>query len=202
MPSGRSPQYVVGIDEVGRGPLAGPVTVCVFKIDPQKYRAISFHANIRDSKQLSEKKRKLYATELKQLKKNKICDFAIVSVSALKIDTWGISKAIRYAIRVGLDKVRASTEDIILLDGGLRAPDHFRYQSTIIRGDEKELVIACASIVAKTIRDNYVKKIAKQYPGYGFASHVGYGTKKHRDAIRKYGLTTFHRKTFCKNIKV
>ena len=190
----------MGIDEVGRGPLAGPVTVCVFKIDPRKYSTISFRANIRDSKQLSEKKRELYAAELKQLKKNKICDFATVSVSALKIDTRGISNAIKHALCVGLDKVCASAEDIILLDGGLRAPDHFTHQSTIIRGDEKELAIACASIIAKTTRDHYVKKIAKQYPGYGFESHVGYGTRKHRDAIRKYGLTAFHRKTFCKNI--
>jgi ribonuclease HII len=89
-----------------------------------------------------------------------------------------------------------SLQSNILLDGALKAPDRFVFQKTIIKGDEKEPLIACASIVAKVTRDRLMKKLAKKYPGYAFEIHKGYGTKKHREFIQKLGLSKIHRKSF------
>lgn len=194
-------EYVVGVDEVGRGPLAGPVTVCAFRIKVSDAKYISFSKQVRDSKQLHEKKRATQAIELAYLQKENKCQYAIVSVNAKIIDTKGIVYAITKALNTSLEKVGAQATDMILLDGGLYAPQKFSHQKTIIRGDEKELPIACASIVAKVHRDTYMKRIAKKYPQYGFESHVGYGTKRHREAIIKNGFTMLHRQSFCKNIK-
>ena len=198
----KNTKYVVGIDEVGRGPLAGPVSVCAFRMKISEYAYISFHAHIRDSKKLSEKKRNEYFKELQQLKKEGKCDFAVVSQSAKIIDTKGITYAIRESLKRALQKVGAQIDDMILLDGGLRAEAKFTNQKTIIKGDEKELSIACASIVAKVTRDAHMRRMAKRYPDYGFERHVGYGTVLHRERIQIHGFIPLHRRTFCKNIKV
>jgi ribonuclease HII len=90
----------------------------------------------------------------------------------------------------------------VLLDGGLRAPNEFTYQETIIKGDQKEKVIGLASILAKVTRDRYMDRLGKrpEYQKYGFTVHKGYGTKDHRQAIQKHGCTDIHRVTYCKNI--
>ncbi len=198
----KNAEYVVGIDEVGRGPLAGPVSVCAFRMKISEYAYISFHTHIRDSKKLSEKERNKRLKELQERKKEGKCDFAVVSQSAKIIDTKGITYAIREALKQALQKVGAQTSDSILLDGGLRAEAKFTNQKTIIKGDEKELSIACASIVAKVTRDAYMRRMAKLHPDYGFERHVGYGTVLHRERIQIYGFILLHRRTFCKNIKV
>ncbi|MHB1316449.1 MAG: ribonuclease HII [Minisyncoccota bacterium] len=197
-------KWIIGIDEVGRGPLAGPVTLCAMKIEVEMYRKLQKNKDLprlgKDSKKLSKKDREKYSKILCELALEKKIYFTIVMQSNAVIDTKGLSYAIRKALSVCLQKVGAKKEDHILLDGGLKAPIEFTNQKTIIKGDEKHRVIAWASILAKVHRDNYMTKMAKKYPEYGFERHVGYGTKLHREAIKKHGASLIHRKSFLKNI--
>ncbi|MEK7650035.1 MAG: ribonuclease HII [Patescibacteria group bacterium] len=189
------PKYIVGIDEVGRGPLAGPITVGLV-VMPVRMPQV-FFASIRDSKKLTPKKREEWFQAIKSHKK---LAHAVVSISALHIDKYGISHAARVAIERGLAKLAVSpASSYIMLDAGLRAPREFR-QESIIRGDEKIPVIAAASIMAKVTRDRAMMRFHTKYPAYGFASHKGYGAKVHILNIQKYGLSTIHRKTFCTRI--
>ena len=195
----KSVKFVVGIDEVGRGPLAGPVAIGAFKM-PINFNAKSF-GKIKDSKKLSPEKREEILAKLKILKKEKAVDFFVCYESAKKIDELGLSKAIKNCIESGFKKLKVKPEEcLVLLDGGLKAGDKYKNQKTIIRGDEKERAIAFASIVAKVSRDALMCKLAKKYPEYCFEIHKGYGTKKHRELIRKNGLSFEHRKSFCRNI--
>lgn len=189
--------YIVGIDEAGRGPLAGPVAVGICKVSPDF--DFSIFPNLKDSKKLSEKKREEFIEKMNQLKKEGVLDFAVALVSNNTIDNSGIVFAIKSGIKGLLEKLSISYDDKILLDGGLVTPMEFKNQETIIKGDELMPVISLASIVAKVSRDRYMKKISLDFPEYGFEIHKGYGTKKHTDAIRKHGLSTLHRKSFCKN---
>lgn len=196
--------YIVGIDEVGRGPLAGPVTVCAVRIEKTTYKKLCKDKHLspqgKDSKKLRKEKREEYAIYLKRLYKNKVLQYAVSSVSAKTIDTKGLSYAITRALSQSLHAVNTQYKDTVLLDGGLRAPKEFLNQKTIIKGDEKEQIIAWASIIAKVTRDGYMNKINGKYPHYGFKDHVGYGTQKHRKAIRTHGPSPIHRKSFLKNI--
>ena len=193
-----SKKWLVGIDEAGRGPLAGPVAVGVTKIP------LDFNWNllpgVGDSKQVSPKNREVIFRQTKELKKKGKLDFVVVMVSAKQIDKKGIAVVIRSAIEKGLKKLELKPgECFVKLDGALRAPSEFS-QETIIKGDSKELVIGLASICAKETRDSYMKKLdgVDTFKPYNFAIHKGYGTKKHRQAIIKYGMTIEHRQTFCK----
>lgn len=193
--------YLVGIDEVGRGALAGPVCVGIFVIDQELLTDVIFHApsEIRDSKKVSESKRNILADYFTRLKKEGVVEYQILSMTAQKVDEYGISVCIHNMIEKGLKNIVHSKESIIVkLDGGLHAPTEY-IQETIIKGDDTEPVISCASIIAKVYRDTYMKKQSEVYPLYGFEKHVGYGTQAHRDAIKKNGLCMLHRKTFCRN---
>lgn len=191
-------KFVVGIDEVGRGPLAGPVAVCAFKM-PIKFDSKSF-GKIKDSKKLSAKEREEIFKKLKSLKTEGAVDYFISYESAKRIDTIGISKAIKNCLEKSLNKLKLdSKECLILLDGGLKAPVLYKNQNTIIKGDEKERSIAFASIAAKVSRDAFMRTLSKKYPKYFFDLHKGYGTKKHCEAINNNGLSPEHRKSFCKN---
>ena len=192
-------KYVVGIDEVGRGPVAGPVSVGAFRIQPVQLKLNIKKLKLRDSKKLSKTHREEWFKIIKKWKQEGRCDFAVVSVSAKEIDRIGISQAIRKCVSKCLYKLSANNYDLVLLDGSLKAPIEFRNQKTIIKGDEKEPVISLASIVAKVTRDRYMRNQAKKYPAYGFENHVGYGTRKHYEAIKKKGLTPLHRRTYLKN---
>lgn len=206
---------IIGIDEVGRGPLAGPVTLCAVRVEVGMYKRLQKNKNLpalgRDSKKLSKKDREKYALVLQALVSKRHFDiksqvsrmppdtrfcFSVCSVSNTVIDTKGLSFAIKKALSGCLQNVGATEKDSILLDGGLKAPLEFKNQKTIIKGDEKHPVVAWASILAKVHRDNYMTKMAKKYPMYGFEKHVGYGTKIHREAIKKYGQSVIHRKSF------
>lgn len=190
--------FIAGIDEAGRGPLAGPVSVGLVVIPRGFKHPVLKRA--KDSKMLSESMREEIFKDIKKLhKEEKI--FAIASLVHCKtIDTKGIVYAIKLAIKRNLKKVDLVGEDVrVLLDGSLKAPEEFIYQKTIIKGDQKEKVIGLASIMAKVTRDRWMKKVAKKYPEYGLEIHKGYGTKKHRDAIKKYGASLIHRKSFLKN---
>lgn len=217
-------KYIIGIDEVGRGPLAGPVAVCSFLIKDKDFieSCISLTdkkpalpagrlPKLRDSKKLSKKQREKWFEYLKVAKTEGLCDYAISFVSPENIDKFGIVKCIQKALNESLKKVAAQNADEnlesfvsfdsfasyhIYLDGGLHAPSEYINQETIIRGDELHPVISLASIVAKVSRDRIMINYAKIYPEYGFEKHVGYGTKAHYSAIKTHGQTPIHRKTF------
>ncbi len=193
-------KYIVGIDEVGRGPIAGPVAVCAFTIkndlllENQKEKKLP---KLKDSKKLSKKQREQWFLYLHGAKTEGFCDFAVSFVSSLNIDKFGISKCIQKALNKSLSDLKLEFKDcFIYLDGGLHAPKEYINQETIIKGDEIHPVISMASIMAKVMRDNVMINYAKQYPEYGFDEHVGYGTKKHYTAIKNHGQTPIHRKSF------
>ncbi len=197
----KSIKFVVGIDEVGRGPLAGPVAVCAFKM-PVGFNTKGF-GPLKDSKKLTAQKREKFFALLEKLKKNKKVDYSVCYESAKRIDKIGISRAIKNCLEKSLKNLNVKPAECkVLLDGGLKAPAKFKNQKTIIKGDEKERAIACASIVAKVSRDALMRKLGKKYLKYGFEIHKGYGTKMHRSAIKKYGFSPEHRQYFCKNIIV
>ncbi len=203
-------KYVIGIDEVGRGPVAGPVTVCAFRMNQDLLKSriknqtrpngsFGRKLKIRDSKKLSRDQREQWFKVIKEWKQKGLCNFSVVSVSAKEIDKIGISPAIRKCVSKCLYTLDAKSYTLILLDGSLKAPIEFKNQKTIIKGDEKEPAISLASIVAKVTRDRYMRNQAKKYSAYGFENHVGYGTRAHYEAINKKGLTPLHRRSFLKN---
>jgi ribonuclease HII len=194
----KNPEYIVGIDEVGRGPLAGPVSVGVFVIHKEHMDKIAI---AHDSKQVSEKGREEICKEFKKLKSEGLCDYVVVSKSSLMINQNGISNCIKTSIAEGLLKLNIDPNNTeIKLDGMLYAPEKYINQETITKGDSKEKVIGAASIVAKVTRDKFMVNQAKKYPEYGFESHKGYGTKKHREAIREIGTCPLHRDLWVRNI--
>ncbi len=197
---------IVGIDEVGRGPLAGPVTVGMVCCERKTYTTLKKNKNLplsgKDSKKLKPEDREKYSDILKKFSKEGKIAYAVIHISNKTVDSKGISYAIRSAISKGIGKLKIDPENSeVLLDGGLRLPKEFIKQKTIIKGDEKEKIIAWASILAKVSRDSLMRKASRKYPEYDFASHKGYGTKNHLLVIKKQGLSIFHRKTFCKNIR-
>ncbi len=184
--------WLVGIDEAGRGPLAGPVAVGVFAV-PEDFD-IRLLTGIRDSKKLSERQRELWYGRISAL--SAVC--SVTLIGADHIDQDGIVHAIEEAMRRALERVPVDPADCrILLDGGLHAPTEYIEQRTIVRGDDTEPLISAAAILAKVTRDRHMRAHSVRYPGYGFESHKGYGTLSHRAAIRQYGLTPLHRRTFC-----
>ena len=186
----------VGIDEVGRGPLAGPVAVGAFVWYERFPKELE---GIKDSKKISEKKREEWFTKILQFKKEGKCNFKVEFKSAKYIDKYGISKAIRECLRLCLKKLELNEGGVhVLLDGGLKAPQEFLYQETIIKGDTKESLISAAAIMAKVTRDRRMVKLSKKYPQYGFNLHKGYGTLFHRILILKNGISKEHRRTFIK----
>jgi ribonuclease HII len=196
-------KWIVGIDEVGRGPLAGPVSVGAFCVPVslwKKFQRDAKKLGITDSKKLTPAKRDALFAIFKKQKQAGEIQFVVVSASAQKIDHDGISPTIRELVARALSKLPIEpTETQVKLDGSLRAPAHFTNQETIIKGDSKHMAIAGASIVAKVTRDTYMAKQAHKHPEYGFDIHKGYGTRKHQTALRKHGLCALHRHSFCKN---
>jgi len=184
----------VGVDEVGRGPLAGPVTVAALSI-PKSFPMIYFRG-ITDSKKLSRKKREEWSWRLHQARKEGKLDFHICSISSRVIDERGIVTAIRMAVNRSIRKLQLDSKSKIYLDGTLRAPKKFKHQQTISGGDGKNKLISAASVVAKVHRDALMRRLAIKYPKYGFDIHMGYGTLKHRRTMKKYGMTKEHRRSF------
>ncbi len=199
---GRTPEkikYIIGIDEVGRGPLAGPVTVCAFAILEHDLGLLDT-VGAKDSKVLSEQKRDVVAHKLCELVKQGKCVYKIASTSSEIIDEKGLTKAIQMALDATLKKLKIHPEHAdVYLDGGLKAPQNFFRQHTIIKGDGKIPVISCASVLAKVYRDALMKKYDLEFPQYGFYTHKGYGTPEHYKAIKKYGVTPIHRRLFLRN---
>ena len=123
-------------------------------------------------------------------------NFAVVNVSNKVIDKKGIVFSIQSAINTAMLKLKIPVNSKIMLDGGLRAPKHFKNQKTIIKGDEKEKIISWASILAKVERDGLMDKMDRKFPKYNFKKNKGYGTKKHLEIIKKIGTTKSHRRTW------
>ncbi len=192
--------FIVGIDEVGRGPLAGPVSVgivlCAEEIYPHLRLLRSLPKQGIDSKKLLPEEREEYSLVLKNLRDEGKISYSIVHISNQIIDEKGLTFAIKKAINTGIKLLNISCDCQVLLDGGLRLPKKFKLQKTIIRGDEKEKIIAWASILAKVARDNIMCEHAKTFPQYGFEYHKGYATRQHFEAIYEHGLSDIHRKSW------
>lgn len=190
----QTPKFLIGIDEVGRGPIAGPVAVCALL---WKDRENDPPLKLKDSKKLSPQRRDEWFEKIEEWRDNDQLEYAVSYVSADTIDAIGISNAIKCALVESLARLQVDPEHVhIMLDGGLYAPEEYRHQETIIRGDEQISVIALASIAAKVSRDRLMDDLADQYPEYKFEDHKGYGTKDHYQAVKKHGMTPYHRRSF------
>ncbi|MCX5773598.1 MAG: ribonuclease HII [Fusobacteria bacterium] len=183
-------EIVIGIDEAGRGPLAGPVVAAAVILS--EYLEIFDEVN--DSKKLTEKKRELLFPHI--LKHAKV-GIGIASVE--EIDKYNILQATFIAMKRAVDKIYTG-EELLLIDGNKTLPKCDYSQEAVVKGDSKSLHIAAASIVAKVARDHIMVSLAKEYPEYGIEKHKGYGTKVHCEAIDKYGITSIHRTTFLKKL--
>lgn len=199
-------RFTLGVDEAGRGPLAGPVSVGVV-IVPEGFDVTKAFPGVADSKTLSEAKREKIYNML--VVRNMLGDvrFTVEFEGAETIDREGIVPSVRRALDRGIDTLTRGTlvstrvplvqksDFHILLDGSLRAPAEYS-QETIIHGDALIPIISLASIAAKVERDRLMVELAKEYPEYGFETHKGYGTKAHYEALVKYGLSAVHRRSF------
>jgi ribonuclease HII len=175
-----------GCDEVGRGCLAGPV-VAAAVILPKKYK----HKLLTDSKQLKKKDREQLQEEIK----GAALAWAVAEVSHEEIDEINILNASFRAMHLALDKLKEQPE-FLLIDGNRFKPYRAIDYKCIVKGDSKYLSIAAASVLAKTYRDDLMEKLANEFPGYGWATNVGYPTLEHREGIRTLGITPYHRKSF------
>lgn len=177
--------YVAGLDEVGRGCIAGPVATAAVILPPGY-----FLAGVNDSKQLSPKKRRRLAAEIKQ----ESVAWAVAMLSSTYIDRHNILNATREAMRMAIQHLRPRP-DFLLIDAVHISDINIRQQS-IIKGDCLSISIACASIIAKVERDKFMEACDLLYPGYGLAKHKGYGTREHKLAIQKLGPSPIHRESF------
>ena len=175
-----------GCDEAGRGCLAGSVYAAAV-ILPENYQ----NDLLNDSKQLTEKRR----YQLREIIQHDAVAWAVGIVTPEEIDKINILNASILAMHRALDQLKVRPEAIIV-DGNKFKPYQKLPHTTIVKGDGKYLSIAAASILAKTYRDDYMNELAKEYPQYDWLSNKGYPTKKHRDAIRQYGITPYHRKSY------
>ncbi len=188
-------KYVIGVDEVGRGPIAGPVAVGAFVFLHSEARKL--FRGVKESKQLMEEKREEWFAKILEAQKNDHVDFKVSFQSEKVIDAKGLNFAIKKCLETSLSKLSLDpAKCLVLLDGGLKAPAQYKNQKTIIKGDTKEMVIALASICAKVLRDRNMRRWAKKYPDYDFDVHKGYGTKGHYTTIRRHGLCPLHRRSF------
>ncbi len=188
-------EYLIGVDEAGRGPLAGPVSVGIVAV-PMGFDVMKEFPGVKDSKLLSGQKREvIFEAVQKRLEAGDLRARVHLS-SSLYIDRFGITRAVRKAVWGGVRELGTEDNSTVLLDGLLRAPKDYT-QRTFIKGDLRVPVIALASILAKVTRDRLMERLSENYPEYGFEQHKGYGTHSHLLAIKRYGLTDIHRKSFC-----
>ena len=179
-------EYIGGVDEVGRGPLIGPVVACCCVL-PKDFEL----EGLTDSKKLSEKKREQFSEYIKE----HCIAYGIGEVSAEEIDKVNIYEATKIAMKKAIDEVNKKVKlEHILIDA---MPLELDIPTTsIIKGDLKSITISAASVIAKVYRDNLMIELDKKYPEYGYKNHKGYPTKKHIEAINKYGLIDGYRKTY------
>ena len=183
-------QIICGIDEAGRGPLAGPV--CAACVVLKKGDVIE---GVNDSKKLTEKKREALYDVIKE----QALDYSIAFASEKEIDEINILQATFLAMRRAFEGLTKVKPDIALIDGNAK-PGLDVTERTVVKGDAKSANISAASILAKVTRDRYMLEMAQKYPQYQFEKHKGYGTKLHYEMIEKYGICEIHRKSFLKKI--
>ena len=182
-------KFVAGVDEAGRGPLAGPVFAAAVVMEEDKYIP-----DINDSKKLSEKKRE----EVFEYIINNCVAYSVCAVDETEIDEINILNATHKAMNGAVQGLSVNP-DYVLIDGNSIKNMNYPHE-TVVKGDAKVYCIAAASILAKVSRDRYIRGIGDKYPEYNFAKHKGYGTKEHTEAILKYGPCPIHRKSFLKKI--
>ncbi|WP_062221124.1 ribonuclease HII [Celeribacter marinus] len=176
---------IVGVDEVGRGPLAGPVTACAVWLDPNR-----IPDGLNDSKALTEKRRIMLYEQIME-----VADVSIASCSVEEIDEINILQASLRAMERAVAGLSVAA-DYVLVDGN-KIPKAFGVDAeAIVKGDARSVSISAASIVAKTWRDSLMVDLAQQHPGYGWEKNAGYGTKLHLDGLRNLGVTPHHRRSF------
>jgi len=177
---------VAGVDEVGRGALAGPVVAAAVILDPEK-----IPSGLDDSKRLQPSTRERLAEEIQR----SALAWSVARVEADEIDRINILRATLRAMRSAVESL-SHVADIVLVDGNAPIPGFSTPQRLIVGGDAESVSIAAASIVAKVTRDSLMSSFDAVWSGYGFATHVGYGTRVHLDALRRLGPTPIHRRTF------
>ena len=179
-------RYVAGVDEVGRGPLAGPVVAAAVILDPNKPIE-----GLMDSKKISEKRREVLAEEIKE---NAIA-WAISRVDVDEIDRINILQASLKAMSIAVSELKQQP-DYVMVDGN-RVPSDINIRAeAVVKGDDRVACISAASIIAKVARDHEMIEMENVYPGYGLAKHKGYPTKVHIEALQTLGVTDIHRRTF------
>ena len=178
--------YLAGVDEAGRGPLAGPVTAAAVRLDPS-----DFPKYLDDSKKLSAKKREALFDEIASCS-----DFAIAHVSVEEIDRTNILRAALEAMKRAIEQL-VPRPDYALIDGNIVPKNLLCPAQAFVKGDSRSVSIAAASILAKVSRDRIMADYDRRYPEYGWISNAGYGTIKHLEALRKYGPAPIHRKSFA-----
>jgi ribonuclease HII len=180
---------VGGIDEAGRGALAGPVAAAVVVLppDPSLTQTLS---GVRDSKQMTPHQRERWAVTIRA----ESLTWKVAFASAVEIDALGILPATRLAAQRALDGLSAPPQHLLL--DYLFLPDCALPQTSLVKGDRRSLSIAAASVLAKTARDTLMCALDSKYPGYGFSQHKGYGTLKHRQSIQRLGPCAVHRRSF------
>lgn len=181
--------HLAGVDEAGRGPLAGPVAAAAV-ILPEG----AVIEGINDSKKLSEKKREVLFDVIKE----KALSYAVCMIDAERIDEINILRATMEAMRGAVEGLELRPE-LVIVDGN-KTPELSVPCEAVVKGDSKSMAIAAASVLAKVSRDRYMREMAREFPGYGFEKHKGYGTKEHYEAIERLGVCGLHRRTFLKNI--
>ncbi|MGG4488912.1 ribonuclease HII [Metabacillus idriensis] len=177
-------KYICGIDEVGRGPLAGPV-VAAAVILPEEF----YLPGLTDSKKLSAEKRELFFETIL----SEAVAYGVGMISPAQIDELNIYQAAKAAMLKAVDELAVSPEYMLIDAMELALPIP---QESLIKGDARSVSIAAASVVAKVTRDRIMKKLAETFPQYGFDQNMGYGTKQHLEALNKHGITEYHRKSF------
>jgi ribonuclease HII len=183
-------QFIAGVDEAGRGALAGPVVAGAVIFDPKEIKTEKL-AGVRDSKQMTSKQRFAWAEILVKISLTSSVGFASVE----EIDQQGIVNATRLAMRRAIETLDVTPAHLLI--DYLSLPDLKIGQTCIVKGDVRSLSIAAASILAKTTRDTHMVALDQDFPGYGFAKHKGYGTLAHREMLTRLGPCEFHRKTFA-----
>jgi len=182
-------RLIAGVDEVGRGPLAGPVVSASVIFSPDDYIE-----GVNDSKQLSEREREQLLPQII----DKAISYSVAAVSHTKIDQINILQASLLSMKIAISRLQIQPH-LILIDGNKSFQCSIK-AIPIVKGDSKSFAIAAASIIAKVARDRLMKRLDKHFPNYLWGKNKGYATKEHIEAIRIYGASTLHRKTFLKNI--
>jgi len=180
---------ICGIDEVGRGCLAGPLVAGAVVL-PSNWRL-----RLRDSKLLTRTARESLSEKIQA----KALGYGIGWVSNVEIDELGMTAAVTLAYERALEDMNFDVS-LIIIDGNYNYLSEYEIAQTLVKADQKVTCVAAASIIAKVARDSYMREFCKQYPEYCFDTNVGYATKVHQEAIRTHGLTNIHRKSFCTKV--